>query len=90
MKVPWKKYMICTAALLIAAFICMGIANAIQTGGGSIELSEGVLESEYGSLAFKLYRPVKATAESPAPAVLLLHGYQNDRETGSAYAIELA
>ncbi|MBR5292138.1 MAG: hypothetical protein IKU32_04385 [Clostridia bacterium] len=90
MKAPWKKYMICTAALLIAAFICMGIANAIQTGGGSIELSEGVLESEYGSLAFKLYRPVKATAERPAPAVLLLHGYQNDRETGSAYAIELA
>jgi len=90
MKAPWKKYMICTAALLIAAFIGMGIANAIQPGGGSIELSEGVLEPEYGSLTFKLYRPVKATAERPAPAVLLLHGYQNDRETGSAYAIELA
>ncbi len=90
MKAPWKKYMICTAALLIAAFVCMGIANSVQTGGGSIELSEGVLESEYGSLAFKLYRPMNATADSPAPAVLLLHGYQNDRETGSAYAIELA
>lgn len=87
---PWKKYVICTALLLLGAFVCMGVANGIQRGGGSIDVSEGELVSEYGGLTFKLYRPETATADSPAPAVLLLHGYQNDRETGSAYAIELA
>ena len=38
----------------------------------------------------KLYTPKTATAEPPAPGVLLLHGYQNDHETCAAYAIELA
>ena len=39
---------------------------------------------------YKLYTPKTATAETPAPGVLLLHGYQNDHETCAAYAIELA
>lgn len=39
---------------------------------------------------YKLYTPKSATAETPAPGVLLLHGYQNDHETCAAYAIELA
>ena len=39
---------------------------------------------------YKLYTPKTATAEPPAPGVLLLHGYQNDHETCAAYAIKLA
>ena len=39
---------------------------------------------------YKLYTPKTATAETPAPGVLLLHGYQNDHATCAAYAIELA
>ena len=39
---------------------------------------------------YKLYTPKTATAETPAPGVLLLHGYQNDHETCAAYAIQLA
>lgn len=39
---------------------------------------------------YKLYTPKTATAETPAPGVLLLHGYQNDHETCVAYAIKLA
>lgn len=39
---------------------------------------------------YKLYTPKTATAETPAPGVLLLHGYQNDHETCAAYAIKLA
>lgn len=38
----------------------------------------------------KLYIPVNATSSDPAPAVLLLHGYQNDKDTSAAYALELA
>lgn len=39
---------------------------------------------------YKLYTPKTATVETPAPGVLLLHGYQNDHETCAAYAIKLA
>jgi len=38
----------------------------------------------------KLLRPLGAEASRPAPGVVYIHGYQNNRETGDAYCIELA
>ena len=77
-------------ALIIGIFACMGIAHGIQTDGGNIRVSMGILETDVGDLTYKLYVPATATADTPAPGVLLLHGYQNDHETCAAYAIELA
>ena len=77
-------------ALLLAIFGCMCIAHGIQTDHGNIQVSYGTIDTDYGFLNFKLYEPVTATVENPAPGVLLLHGYQNDHETCAAYAIELA
>jgi dienelactone hydrolase len=76
--------------LLLGIFGCMMVAHGIQTDHGSVEVSDGVIEIDGGSLAYKLYVPKTATAQKPAPGVLLLHGYQNDHETCAAYAIELA
>jgi dienelactone hydrolase len=42
------------------------------------------------SLGYKLFIPQGADADHPVPAVLVMHGYQNDRETSAAYGIELA
>ncbi len=79
------------AVTLALIFGTMAAANAVQTAGGSIRVTEGVIEaSAVGSIAYKLYTPVTATAANKAPGVLLLHGYQNDHETCAAYAIELA
>ena len=77
-------------ALIMVIFACMAAANSIQTDHGNVDVSRGVLETEFGALTFKLYEPLTATAANPAPGVLLLHGYQNDSETCAAYAIELA
>ncbi|MBQ6293053.1 MAG: hypothetical protein IJK77_04205 [Lachnospiraceae bacterium] len=86
-----KKAWIGLAVCVAAAFICMFTANRIQHGGGSVKVTEGVIDSnEFGNIAYKLYTPESATPEKPAPGVLLLHGYQNDHETCAAYAIELA
>lgn len=86
-----RKRSAAVLALLIAVvFICMIIANSIQTDRGQIKLSMGAMETPIGELTYKLYTPVSATKDNPAPAVLLLHGYQNDHETCAAYAIELA
>ena len=76
--------------LLVIVLVCMFAAHSIQTGRGSIEVSYGVMDTDVGDLTYKLYVPKTATADSPAPGVLLLHGYQNDHETCAAYAIELA
>lgn len=93
-----KKHGILLAGFLIAALVCMLIANVIQTNGGKVDVSMGKVEytatgngrSNTGELVYKLYVPEGVTADNPAPAVLLLHGYQNDHETCAAYAIELA
>ena len=77
-------------ALLLGIFGCMAIAHGIQTDHGNVAVSEGAIALEAGTLTYKLYVPKTATEDTPAPGVLLLHGYQNDHETCAAYAIELA
>ena len=90
MKQRVKRPLALLLVLLIAIFSCMGIADRIQRDNGNVILENGSIETEEGHLTYKLYRPVTATEENPAPAVLLLHGYQNDHETSGAYAMELA
>lgn len=80
-----------TVAILLAAiFVCMIFANLIQTNFGKVEVTTDSFEYNGGRLYYKLYKPEGATANAKAPAVLLLHGYQNDKETNAAYAVELA
>ena len=76
--------------LLAVTFCCMFAADYIQKDGSSIEISEGTIDSSLGTMTYKLYVPSSVSESSKAPAVLLLHGYQNDHETCSAFAIELA
>ncbi len=76
--------------MLLMAFGCMFAANLIQHSGTSVQITDGTIETDKGALTYKLYRPKSATESAKAPAVLLLHGYQNDHETCAAYAIELS
>ena len=98
MRTKRTKWAVLLGLLLICAFVALTIANGIQTDHGNIVVTEGVIdayrgeggEEHLGMMTYKLYTPKTATAENKAPGVLLLHGYQNDRETNAAYAIELA
>ena len=90
MKQRFLKPLAWLLCLLVVLTACMCAANNIQTGKGSIDVSYGIMETDAGELTYKLYVPKTATADAPAPGVLLLHGYQNDHETCAAYAIELA
>ena len=98
MKKARTKWIVSLATLLIVAFVALTLANGIQTDHGNITVTEGVIDAyrgengaeHLGMMTYKLYTPKTATAENKAPGVLLLHGYQNDRETNAAYAIELA
>ncbi|MBR0385393.1 MAG: hypothetical protein IJI05_02460 [Erysipelotrichaceae bacterium] len=80
---------LCILCLVLASTL-MFMANGIQKDHGNIEIIDGQIADERGYLTYKLYKPVSATSDNKAPAVLLLHGYQNDHETCAAYAIELA
>lgn len=85
-----KRSAILLVVLLAISLACIFVADRIQRNNGRVNIEEGIIETEYGNVTYKLYVPSTATETHKAPAVLLLHGYQNDRETNAAYAIELA
>ncbi len=76
--------------MLGAACACMFMANTVQTSENTVTVSDGKISTRAGTLSYKLYRPNGVSETNKAPAVLLLHGYQNDHETCAAYSIELS
>ena len=90
-----KNALIVLGCLLATTFTCMGFAHAIQQDWGNVEVTSGqidatTVDNEAYSMGYKLYVPKGVDADHPAPAVLCLHGYQNDHETSAGYAIEFA
>ena len=86
MRPKWK--------LLVAGWVLLlagsELAHLVQTSGG-VDVRDVRIDMEDGGhLSALLYLPPSATAASPAPAVLAVHGYINSRETQSGFAIELA
>ena len=80
--------------LAVALALILGggaLAWLIQTDGGRVHVRDIRWEGTDGlAMSGLLYVPEGATATSPAPGVVAIHGYINSRETQSAFAIELA
>ena len=90
-----KKALIVLGCLLVTTFTCMGLAHGFQSDWGNVTVTSGQIEGktvddETYSMGYKLYVPKGVDESNPAPAVLCLHGYQNDHETSAGYAIEFA
>ena len=67
------------------------LGYAIQNDFGNIDVDYIRIVDESGlAITGKLYRPVSATEDDPAPGVLLLHGMNNDKDTEGPAALELA
>jgi pimeloyl-ACP methyl ester carboxylesterase len=81
-------FFILGVALILAGSL---LAHAIETSGG-VSLHEARFAGDRPGLTLSglLYQPASATAQHPAPAVLVSHGYINTREMQSPFAIELA
>jgi len=82
----WLGFLAGWAVILIGSLL----AYLIQTAGG-VSVQDVRFAGDKGTeLSALVYTPSSATAERPAPGVLLSHGYINTREMQSAFAIELA
>lgn len=67
------------------------LASLVQSDFGHVRVLDLRFAGEDGRLVSGLlYVPENATDETPAPAVLAMHGYINSRETHSGFAIEFA
>ena len=79
-------------AVVGAALMLVGglLAHLIQTAGG-IRIQDVRFTGTGGvAMSALLYIPANATAKTPAPGVLAVHGYFNSRETQGDFAIEFA
>lgn len=73
--------------------ILIGSAGAwyFKTDGGRIAVSGFKLPTENGQwITADLFRPRTATAQTPAPVVVVCPGFERSKETLDSYSIELA
>ena len=76
---------------LLAMIVSSVIGQQIQTSGGTVRTEEITFTTDVGATSHaKLYIPETATAENPAPAVLLCHGYTASLDAMEPNAIELS
>jgi hypothetical protein len=75
------------ALVLIAAFL----SSRVQNSGGAVRVTDIVVPTQNGQwVAADLFRPLSATAEQPAPLVVVVPGFQRSREALANIAIELS
>jgi hypothetical protein len=66
-------------------------ASLVQTAGGSVTIKDLKWETSSGrAMSALLFKPATATADDPAPAVVVSHGWWNNREMQDANYVELA
>ena len=88
-KLNRTKQIFILCLILISGSALFGYA--VQNDFGTIDIDYIRIVDESGRVVTgKLYRPLTATQEFPAPGVLLLHGMNNDKDTEGPAALELA
>ena len=66
------------------------LAYLTQTSGGIQVRDVRFTGTKGNTMSALLYIPPNATAQTPAPGILAVHGYINSRETQDGFAIEFA
>ena len=68
------------------------MSHGFQTNFGTIDVQEVAIVDEFGGykVSGKLFTPATATIATPAPGILGLHGYNNDKDVQRGTALELA
>lgn len=83
----WSLFLVALALVLAGG----STAAMAQTSFGSVQVRDVAFTSADGkTVSGLLFVPDGVTAESPAPAVLAVHGYVNSREMQQAPSIELS
>lgn len=81
----------CLALSLAVMLLVACMASLILHDFGRISVSTEYTQTLGGKqIAVKIYRPKSATADSPAPLIVFLHGMSCNKETYTNYGLELA
>lgn len=86
-----RKSVNCIIICVVIITLAAGMARLIETDWGKVSVSNIFITDESGNrIAARLYRPVDVNATNLAPAVINIHGYQNDKLVDDSFAIELS
>ena len=92
--VPKDRFAPSLITLIVLLAMLIGsvyLASQVQQNFGKVEVSNVCYPNFNGiPIRAKLLRPRVASKENPLPGAIYIHGYQNNRETGDAYCLELA
>lgn len=84
---PQKAFLF---SLLFTLFFTV-LSGVILRDGGKTSISTVSLSTLNGNqISARIFKPHSATVESPAPAVILMHGLTVNKESYSQYGMELA
>jgi len=83
-----KKFLVIAIALMLISMIG---ASLVQTSAGDVTIKDIRFETTTGyRMSGLLLIPSSATAENPAPAVVVSHGFFNNREMQDLNYVELS
>ena len=89
--VKGKISAIVLAVCLLVMVVTAAVGHSIQTSGGSVRTQAVEFTTDVGATSrAKLYIPSTATADTPAPAIILCHGYTASLDAMEPNAIELS
>ena len=76
---------------LVICLVSMIFSSAIQNSFGQVTVEELRLVDRSGyAVSALLYRPKTATAETPAPCIITIEGWYNNKEMQDLYSVEYA
>lgn len=83
------KFWVCLA--LVLCLVSMIMASAVQGSWGRVKVSELRLVDKSGyEVSTLLYKPANATADAPAPCIITIEGWYNNKEMQDLYSVEYA
>jgi len=83
-----RRLLLVTLAILVMSSL---LAAWIQTSGGRVQIESIKIPTQNGQwLVADLFKPRSATAETPAPFIVVVPGFQRSKEALSNIALELA
>ncbi len=79
------------ALSLVLMVVSSIVASAVQTAGYTVTVKDMSWETASGqSMSALLYKPNGVSADNPAPAIVVSHGWWNNKEMQAANYVELA
>src|SRR6201991_2695948 len=84
-----KRWSLAIAGLIL--ILAGGLLAHLTQPSGGIKIEDVRFKGAKGNtMSALLYIPPNATAQTPAPGILVMHGYANNGETQDGFAIEFA